>query len=153
MGQSVFPAPAAGKTRYQTTLTSGTSYTVPTGVTYLNVTLRGGGAGGSGCASGSGYPNPTGLKGCGGQVKSSIVTTTSGASIVYAIGAGGAGAGTGSYGSAGGSTTFTGANTASGGDGASGTTGPSADNGGNGGLAGNPGYSGGSGSIDIEYWL
>jgi hypothetical protein len=36
---------------YRTTLTSGTSYTVPAGVTYLNVTLVGGG-GGSGATGG-----------------------------------------------------------------------------------------------------
>jgi hypothetical protein len=49
MGISVIPAPsAASKTMFRTTLTSGTSYTVPTGVTYLNVTLYGGGGGGSG---------------------------------------------------------------------------------------------------------
>lgn len=53
MGQSVFPAPSAGKTAYRTTLTSGTSYTVPAGVTYLNVTLGGGGGGCGGL-------NPTG---------------------------------------------------------------------------------------------
>jgi hypothetical protein len=56
MGISVIPAPSAsGKTMYRTTLTSGTSYTVPAGVTYLNVILYGGGGGGGGsAASGSG---------------------------------------------------------------------------------------------------
>ena len=49
MGISVIPAPSAGgKTAYRTTLTSGTSYTVPAGVTYLNVTLYGGGGGAGG---------------------------------------------------------------------------------------------------------
>jgi hypothetical protein len=49
MGISVFPAPsAASKTRYVETLTSGSSWTVPTGVTYVNVTLTGGGGGGGG---------------------------------------------------------------------------------------------------------
>jgi len=50
---------AAGKTRYVETLTSGTSWTVPAGVTYVNATLVGGGsiayaigAGGAGGASG-----------------------------------------------------------------------------------------------------
>ena len=32
------PAAAAGKTMFRTMLTSGTSYTVPTGATYLNIT-------------------------------------------------------------------------------------------------------------------
>ena len=49
MAYSVFPAPAAGgKILYRTTLTSGTSYTVPAGVTLLDVTLVGGGGGGGG---------------------------------------------------------------------------------------------------------
>ena len=49
MGLSVFPAPAAGKTAYRLTLLSGTSWTVPAGVTYVNVTLTGGG--GAGCSN------------------------------------------------------------------------------------------------------
>ena len=49
MGISVFPAPSAGgKTLKKITLTSGTSYTVPAGVTEMNVILYGGGGGGSG---------------------------------------------------------------------------------------------------------
>ena len=49
MGIAVIPAPSAsGKTAYRTTLTSGTSYTVPAGVTYLNVTCIGGGVGATG---------------------------------------------------------------------------------------------------------
>ena len=49
MGYSVFPAPAAGsKTAFRTTLTSGTSWTVPAGVDYVNATLIGGGGGGWG---------------------------------------------------------------------------------------------------------
>lgn len=38
----------SSKTRRFVTLTSGTSWTVPTGVTYINVTLYGGGGGGGG---------------------------------------------------------------------------------------------------------
>lgn len=54
MGISVFPAAsAASKTMFRTTLTSGTSYTVPTGVTYLNVILYGGGGGGGGARDNS----------------------------------------------------------------------------------------------------
>ena len=43
MASSVYP-PVLAK-RKVTTLTSGTSYTVPAGVTNLNVTLRGAGGG------------------------------------------------------------------------------------------------------------
>jgi len=48
MAVSSLVAASGGKTMYRTTLTSGTSYTVPAGVTYLNVTLVGGGGGGAG---------------------------------------------------------------------------------------------------------
>jgi hypothetical protein len=47
MGSSTIPAAGGGKTRFVVTLTSGTSYTVPAGVTYVNVTLFGGGGGGT----------------------------------------------------------------------------------------------------------
>jgi hypothetical protein len=168
MGVSVFPAPsAASKTMFRTTLTSGTSYTVPAGVTYLNVTLYGGGGGGGGWAFGAGGvqgstggsttftgattavggvggekgsrdngytgnshqpansakggnpASPTGefnAQGFGvdGAIISSTLSTTPGASISYAIGAGGA--------------RGTGSTQATGGD-------------------------GGSGKIDIEYWV
>jgi hypothetical protein len=163
MGSTVFPAPsAASKTMFRTTLTSGTSYTVPAGVTYLNVTLYGGGGsggtynsvngntggtttftgatsapGGVGGAGISGGNTMNGLaaqanssqggqvgqyissvtmfrgqQGYNGSVISSTLSVTPGASISYAIGAGGASA-------------------------------PgSADSG-----------AGGSGKIDIEYWV
>jgi hypothetical protein len=48
MGSSTIPAPSGGKTSYKLSLTSGTSWTVPSGVTYVNVTLVGGGGGGAG---------------------------------------------------------------------------------------------------------
>jgi hypothetical protein len=169
MGISVFPTPsAASKTAFRTTLTSGTSWTVPTGVTYVNVTLYGGGGGaggvgnnGTGAQAGTGGTttftgatsatgglggkkfdrgvsdtgiNATvnsgqsgigamyatnsdnsqffGMIGEAGNFISSIVNTTPGASITYAIGAGG---------------------TAGPGDRATGGV-------------------GGSGKIDIEYW-
>ena len=51
MAVNVVPAPAGGKTSYRLTLTSGTSWTVPAGVTYINVCLWGGGGGGSGSGS------------------------------------------------------------------------------------------------------
>ena len=43
-------ASSSGKTSYRTTLTSGTSWTVPAGVTYVNVTCVGGGGGGGGAS-------------------------------------------------------------------------------------------------------
>lgn len=152
MGISVIPAPsAASKTMYRTTLTSGTSWTVPAGVTYVNVTLHGGGGGGRSGTQSSwrGYP---------GQMISSTLSTTPGASISYAIGAGGG------ANSSGGTTTFTGATSASGGGpGPEGynpggaTSSPGYDNGGQGGYnpggAQSTGATGGSGRIDIEYWL
>lgn len=149
MGSAVFPAPAAGsKTRYYVTLLSGTSWTVPTGVTYINATLvGGGGAGGAGYSSGSN--NGRGGVGRGGQVVTTSFATTPGASITYAIGA------------AAGNTTMTGATTATAGNsggnansgGNPGTNGLSALNGGNGGGLSNGGGSGGSGAIFIEYWV
>jgi hypothetical protein len=48
MGIAIIPAAsAAGKTEFVTTLTSGTSWTVPAGVNYINVILTGGGGGGN----------------------------------------------------------------------------------------------------------
>lgn len=148
MGLSVFPAAvASSKTAFRLSLTSGTSWTVPAGVTYVNVTLYGGGGG-------AGGQNP----GTSGQVVSSIVNTTPGASITYSIGAGGTGA-SGS-GGAGGATTFTGATSAAGGGsvqaGVTGGAGAIGQGAGNGGLAtfsGGTGGAGGTGKIDIEYWV
>jgi len=182
MGSSIFPAPSSSKTRYFSNLLSGTSWTVPAGVTYVNVTLIGGGGGsGSGIGtdftgnngnaggtttftgatsavggagiivaggrasnngggqwgsptagiansglgalgyqygnsvSNSGYStNGAYAQGQAGQVITSTVSTTPGASITYAIGAGGTPGATGGGGGA--------------------------------------GASGGSGRIDIEYW-
>lgn len=166
MAVSSLVAASSGKTRYFTTLTSGTSYTVPSGVTYLNVTLYGGGGGGAGngntgatggtggnttftgATTASGGPGGTnggrdndtngqsanantgyggltaifgessygqfvGGNGFPGDIMRSTLTTTPGASISYAIGAGG----TGGVGS-----TLTGG-------------------------------AGGSGKIEIEYWV
>ena len=160
MGVSVFPAPAAGsKTRYVVTLTSGTSWTVPAGVTYVNATLVGGGGGGSNY-SGSGY---NAVDATSGQVITTNVSTTPGASISYAIGAGGS-VSNGSDGGNGGDTTFTGATTATGGGGgkyySSGTTGragrtgfTSGNFGQQGSAGGGNGGTGGSGSIELEYWV
>ena len=146
MGASVIPS--ITPTRKIVTLTSGTSWTVPAGVTFVNVTLYGAGSGGSlDTAGGSG------------QVIQSNVSTTPGAAITYAIGAGSAGT-TGTLSGAGGTTTFTGATSASGGAGAdAGDFGANAPNGnaaGNGGGAspsGGTAGNGGAGRVEIEYWV
>ena len=141
---------SGGKTRRCLTLTSGTSWTVPAGVTFVNVTLQGGGGGGM-------TGNSNVFRAQSGQMISSTLSTTPGASISYAIGAGGGGDGTG------GTTTFTGATSASGGGPAQGygpgsTTGAAGySNGGqsayNPGGQSSTGATGGSGRIDIEYWV
>lgn len=159
MGYSVFPAPAAGsKTAYRTMLTSGTSYTVPAGVSYLNVTLQGGGGGGATSQT----LGPVG-DGNGGETILSTLSVTAGASISYAIGAGGSAGTRYTNGGAGGTTSFTGATSAAGGAGGKiitgnmvGNTGNTsfANNGGKGGAA-NPsdGGPGGNGYIIVEYWV
>lgn len=162
MGATTIPT-AGPKTRYVVTLTSGTSWTVPTGVNYINATLYGAG-GGSGGAS-----TTFGKDGLTGQIISTNLTTTPGASITYAIGAGGtAGATSGGTGGTGGTTTFTGATSALGGAGGLGGLN-------NAGIAGTAntglgaqganaplvspatstqgGAAGGSGKIEIEYWV
>jgi hypothetical protein len=147
--------PVAVPRRIVVTLTSGTSWTVPNGVTNINATLFGGGSGASGSRAGLNTTDygQAGKPGAGGQVITSNVSTTPGASISYAIGAGGtAGSGTGE-GGAGGNTTFTGATTATGGT-YVGSTGQGAANGGIGNLGpATSGNAGGSGKIEIEYWV
>lgn len=165
MGQSVFPAPsAASKTRKVETLTSGTSWTVPAGVTYVNATLVGGGGGGGSATS----TNNFGFAQNGGSGMSveTTVATTPGASITYAIGAGGAGRNGGQSGGTGGTTTFTGATSATGGNGGGYATGgdwngqagliSAVNNGGLGAISGgsnNYGGAGGPGWITLEYWV
>jgi hypothetical protein len=165
MGQSVFPAPsAASKTRYVETLTSGTSWTVPAGVTYVNATLVGAGGQGGSWGSAGFKGNP----GHGGQIIHTTINTTPGASISYSIGAGGSGTfGHNAYGGTGGNTTFTGATTALGGYGGATQNydyngnkraGILANNGGEGMPSNNGdnentrGSVGGAGQIIIEYW-
>lgn len=165
MGASTIPvAGASSKTRFALTLTSGTSWTVPTGVTYVNVTLQGGGGAGTNITTTVYAYNP----GMSGQRVSSTLATTPGASITYAIGAGGA-AQTGSIltPNAGGTTTFTGATSATGGQGGNrntsggitgsdGTSVPGFPNGGNTSYtagAGTVSSAGGSGMIEVEYWV
>jgi hypothetical protein len=153
-------AAAAPATRRIETLTSGTSWTVPTGVTYVNAKLIGAGGGGGGAYAGN---YTSGAFGQGGTIIETTVSTTPGASITYAIGAGGSGGtggGSAGSGTSGGSTTFTGATTASGGSGGvsnlggstAGQSGYSANNGGQGGNTG-AGGAGGAGVIYLEYFL
>lgn len=168
MGVSVFPVPSSGGggyKRYVVTLTSGTSWTVPAGVTNINATLQGGGGGGptnlsSTLIQGAGDGRP-------GQMRTTNFNTTPGASIAYAIGAGGVGGTTaGGNPGAGGTTTMTGATSAVGGNpakdpgntvGVVGTSQAGWDNGGGGPTPSGSGtaYSGagGAGQIIIEYWL
>jgi len=158
MGIQTIPAPsAASKTRYAVTLTSGTSWTVPTGVTYVNATLVGGGGGGGSTDSTARELN----LGLPGATIETNVATTPGASITYAIGAGGTAGSAGGAGGTGGTTTFTGATSATGGGGSSGTNGAAGPNGltsfaNNGGGGAGPstrsGGTGGSGWISLEYW-
>lgn len=157
MGYSVFPAPSASsKTRYVVNLLSGTTYTVPAGVTYINATLIGGG--GSGATEDGISDGATGTFGQGGQIVTTNLATTPGGTITYAIGAGGTG-GAGSGGSAGGDTTMTGCTTGTGGRGGASPNGGTPAAGSNGRGAGNGGGNaptsrgaGGSGMIEIEYW-
>jgi hypothetical protein len=157
MGSTTIPAPNTSLTRRVTTLTSGTSWTVPAGVTFVNVTLVGGGGGGGNTNNSSVNGAQSGW-GMGGSVVSSTLTTTPGASITYAIGAGGTAT------NVGGNTTFTGATTAVGGNEGgrtgNGDNGPNYLGGANGGQpAGSDGAGtytggqGGSGSINVEYWV
>jgi hypothetical protein len=156
-------AAAASKTRKVEVLTSGTSWTVPAGVEYVNATLIGGGGAGGGGGSSSGWA--IGGPGQGGQITKATIATTPGASITYAIGAGGAAAANRtSYGGSGGSTTFTGATTALGGQFGpkflGGDSGPGHSGFGsalNGGTMGGGEYAvgaaGGAGCIELEYWV
>lgn len=152
MGINSVP-PATPKTRFITTLTSGTSWSVPAGVTYVNVTLRGG-------SGGTAYQ--TAGTAAGGQVIMSNTTVTPGGTATYAIGAGGtAGTGASAAGGTGGTTTFTGATSATGGAGQSYASATlyaaTANNVVNNvsyatGTASANGLVGGAGSIDVEYW-
>jgi len=64
MASTVFPAASAGgKTEFVTTLTSGTAYTVPAGVNFMNVILTGGGGGGPFAASNSSISTAVGAGG------------------------------------------------------------------------------------------
>ncbi len=151
MSANTIPASVA-KTRFAVTLTSGTSYTVPAGVTYLNVTLQGGGAGAYSSTSTNSSQNASA-----GQMISSTLAATPGATITYAIGAGGTAGNGGTQAGAGGTTTFTGATSAVGGlNATAGQAGTSAAGFPNGGRQNSntmaAGNAGGAGRIDVEYW-
>ena len=166
MGSSTVPAATGGALKPTiVTLTSGTSWTVPTGVTNVNVTIQGGGGGGGGNIFFSTALSYPGIKGNPGQMITTNLATTPGASIAYAIGAGGTGGAANTSGGTGGTTTFTGATSATGGLGgivgaAAGSIGTQAsgyDNGGGagspwGGSSSNAGGVGGAGKVVIEYW-
>lgn len=149
------------KTPKLVTLTSGTSWTIPTGVTAINATLQGGGGGG-GTARTTTNSGPSmtvdGQRGMPGALIATYISgLTPGNTITYAIGAGGAASSTG------GTTTMTGATSAAGGNGVGasitgpvGTQAAGFDNGGGGGAGGGSGNfvggAGGAGKIVIEYW-
>lgn len=80
MASTVFPAASAGKTMYRVTLTSGTSYTVPTGALYLNVTLYGGGGGAGGCQANTGGNGASSNGSSGGSTTFTGATSASGGS-------------------------------------------------------------------------
>jgi hypothetical protein len=153
MGLTVFPAPsAASKTPVKFTLLSGTSYTVPAGVSTLLVTLYGGG-GSSGRENGN-------------NGNSGGTTTMTGATSAVGGHGGGAGsrntdatASTGQGASAPGSwnngSPFVGKGADSGGISSIINTTPGASIAyeiGAGGTVANAG-AGGNGKIDIEYWV
>lgn len=153
-------AAAAPKVRKVETLNSGTSWTVPANVEFVNATLIGGGGGGGG---GDNTQNFKGENGLGGQIITTTVTTTPGASISYSIGAGGIAGQLLTKGGTGGTTTFTGATSALGGygglfaggnnTGQEGRQGLIASNEGQGGYQNAIGGAGGAGQIIIEYWV
>ena len=103
--------------------TSGTSFTVPAGVTNLYVLAAGGGGGGSyNVTTRGGGTTPGGNGGRGGFVASEH-TVTPGSTITYAVGAGGAGNNSGNATAGGTTTVSTLSLTATGGAGAVGTAG------------------------------
>lgn len=126
------------------TLGSGSgSWTVPSGVTSINVIVQGGGGGGGGGHHPCGNGKHTGGSGGNGYENSGTLSVTPGQTISYSVGSGGAGGAKGSPGSpgsSGGSTTF-GSISAAGGSGGGGGSG----SGGGANGAGGTGRSGGAG--------
>lgn len=117
---SLNPAPSGAKSRYTTTLLSGTSYTVPAGVTSINVKRTGGTGGtyvqGFGGGETGGTTTFTGLQDAIGggpglnlsgnlngfppRIIEDSLAVTPGASITYSIGLGGFSGGNSAYGRA-----------------------------------------------------
>jgi len=136
------------------TLTSGTSWTAPPGVSSIQIECIGGGGGAAGLPFG---PSATAGAGGGGYARRNAMAVTAGMAYTYAIGAGGTGS-SGSTGGTGGTTTFTGdaqSCTAGGGNGSfnntigtggSGIAGDVAFTGGSGASGTSPSIGGGSGS-------
>jgi len=177
MGISVFPAPsaAAGKILKKVTLTSGTTYTVPAGVTDINVILTAGGGGGGGAAFNSGSSPGTGSVG-GNTTFTGATDATGGKGGVGApnlSGNGNGGIHTGAnatdntgQGGTGGWARDAGGGSTKGDDGYSGTVIHSTLSvtpgqsiayaigaGGTAGSSHSAGGAGGSGKIDVEYWV
>ena len=123
---------AAGLTTLTLTNTGPVTWTVPAGVTSVQVQMWGGGGGGG--SSSTNIPGAGGGGGGGAYILTNLAVTP-GASISYAIGGGG------TAGTAGTNTTFTGAPTANGGK--AGSTGPNG-SGGAGGVGGT--FNGGNGA-------
>ena len=128
------------------TYTSNTTFTVPAGVTSLQVAVAGGGGGGG--SNSTSQAAAAGGAGAGGLVYHSSLAVSSGQNYAITIGGGGNGAsgGTASAGSAGSSSSWGGTITANGGGagGAGATASAGAGNGGNGGSGGGGGgYNGG----------
>ena len=100
-------------------LTSGTTYTVPSGCRAIEVICIGGGGGGGGTGASGATTTAIGSSGGGGAMVYKFIDDPE-ASYTYAIGAGGSGGATTSAGADGGDTTFTGSSvtlSAGGGDG------------------------------------
>jgi hypothetical protein len=155
MAISVFPVPiAASKTRYAVTLISGTSYTVPAGVTRLNVELFGGGgssgAAYSGTRSAGGTTTMTGAtSAAGGQSGTQSTTGDGTAGLTYGAvngGNGGFGQFSSRYASAGGNASSIKSSFTV-------TPGASIAYAIGAGGAGTDSSTGGNGKIDIEYWV
>ena len=123
---------------------SGTTFTIPDGVTYIQYFLVGGGGGGMRVGGGSSDSSEASGGGGGGYTTSGYANVTPGSTITINIGSGGGGV----SGSAGSATSLSGAVTASAGGGNGGKATGYGGNGGSGGGAGNRGGTAGDGGSD-----
>lgn len=87
----------AGQPANQLVFTNSTTYTVPAGITFIEVEVRGGGGGGGG---------NNGQGGCGGGYGRGVLNVVAGQVFTVTIGAGGAGGSGNNNGSAGGTSSF-----------------------------------------------